>query len=223
MNPTSKMRIAVLISGTGSNLQALIDHQPSAHYQIGCVLSNRPDAKGITFAQQAGIATEILDHTQFDTREAFDEGMIAALSRHQIDAIVFAGFMRILTRGFVNHYLGKMLNIHPSLLPKYPGLNTHQRALDAQDTEHGISIHFVTPELDGGPVICQSKFQIHTDDTVETLQKKAHYYEHQSYWQVVEWLATGEITLKNGQAWLKNQPLTTPIELNSMKQSESIS
>lgn len=211
MNQTSKMRIAVLISGTGSNLKALIDHQKGAHYEINCVLSNRPNAAGITFAQQAGIATEVLDHTHFESREAFDQAMIDALSRHQIDAIVLAGFMRILTPQFVNHYLGKMLNIHPSLLPKYPGLNTHQRALDAQDREHGISIHFVTPELDGGPVICQSKFNITATDTAASLQKKAQQHEHLAYWQVIEWLATGKIVLKHGQAWLKNSPLTTPL------------
>ncbi|PLA73942.1 phosphoribosylglycinamide formyltransferase [Hydrogenovibrio sp. SC-1] len=208
------MRIAVLISGTGSNLKALIDHQSTAHYQIGCVLSNRPEAKGIVFAQQAGIATEILDHTHFESRDAFDQEMISALSRHQIDAIVLAGFMRILTPNFVNHYLGKMLNIHPSLLPKYPGLNTHKRALEANDAEHGISIHFVTSELDGGPVICQSKFNITENDTVESLQKKAHQYEHKAYWQVVEWLATGDIALKNGQAWFNNQPLNQPLQLS---------
>lgn len=215
MTSRPKMRIAVLISGTGSNLKALMDHQPSAHYQIECVLSNRPSAKGILFAQQAGITTEVLDHTQFDSREAFDDAMISALSRHQIDAIVLAGFMRILTPKFVNHYLGKMLNIHPSLLPKYPGLNTHQRALDAKDAEHGISIHFVTSELDGGPVICQSRFNITENDTVESLQQSAHQYEHQAYWQVVEWLALGDIALKNNQAWFKNQPLEQPLQLNS--------
>lgn len=213
MNQPPKMRIAVLISGTGSNLKALMDHQDSAHYQIGCVLSNRPEAKGILFAQQAGIATEIIDHTHFESRDAFDQEMITALSRHQIDAIVLAGFMRILTPKFVNHYLGKMLNIHPSLLPKYPGLNTHQRALEANDTEHGISIHFVTPELDGGPVICQSKFNITENDTVPSLQEKAHQHEHQAYWQVVEWLAIGDISLKNNQAWFKNQPLNQPLQL----------
>lgn len=219
MNPFSKMRTAVLISGTGSNLKALIDRQVNAHYQICCVLSNRPQAKGIAFAQQAGIPTEILDHTQFDSREAFDQAMIKALAHHQIDAIVLAGFMRILTPQFVNHYLGKMLNIHPSLLPKYPGLNTHQRALDAKDTEHGISIHFVTPELDGGPVICQSKFKIYPEDSANSLQRKAQQHEHHTYWQVVEWLATGDITLKNGQAWQKNHPLNAPLQLGSTLES----
>jgi len=210
---TTKMRIAVLISGEGSNLQALIDEADQAHYDIGLVLSNRPHAKGLQKAEKAGISTAILDHSQFDSREAFDTAMIQIIDSHQIDAVILAGFMRILTPIFTDHFLGRMLNIHPSLLPKYPGLNTHQRALDAQDNEHGLSIHFVTSELDGGPVILQAKVPITDEDTAETLQKKVQHQEHIAYPLVTNWLASGDLIFKNNQVWYKNTFLTTPIQL----------
>ena len=145
--------VVVLISGSGSNLQALIDS--IAHdgnpARIAAVICNRAGAYGLERAKQAGIATSLLDHKQFDGREAFDAALIQAIDAHQPDLVVLAGFMRILTPGFVQHYAGRLLNIHPSLLPKHKGLHTHQRALEAGDREHGCSVHFVTEELDGGP------------------------------------------------------------------------
>lgn len=212
-------KIAVLISGSGSNLQALIDY-PQADYQIALVLSNRPDAYGLQRAQQAGIATEVIDHTLFDSREAFDQQMQACLANYQIDWVILAGFMRILTKDFTQHYLGKMLNIHPSLLPKYRGLHTHQQALEAGDTHHGVSIHFVTPELDGGPVILQAKVAISTQDTVTTLQNKVHQQEHLIYPPVVNALVQGTLRWQNQQAYFLNQPLNAPLTLEQLKQPE---
>ncbi|MDG4812509.1 phosphoribosylglycinamide formyltransferase [Hydrogenovibrio sp. 3SP14C1] len=210
------MRIAVLISGKGSNLQALIDQADQAHYEIGLVLSNRPHAEGLKKAEQAGIPTAILDHSQFESREAFDTAMIQIIDNYKIEVVILAGFMRILTPIFTDHFLGRMLNIHPSLLPKYPGLNTHQRALDADDKEHGLSIHFVTSELDGGPVILQAKVPITNEDTAETLQKKIQLQEHIAYPLVTNWLASGDLIFKNNQVWYKNAPLTTPIQLTEL-------
>lgn len=213
---TTKMRIAVLISGKGSNLQALIDQADQARYEIGLVLSNRPHAEGLKKAEQAGIPTAILDHSQFESREAFDTAMIQVIDNHKIEAVILAGFMRILTPIFTDHFLGRMLNIHPSLLPKYPGLNTHQRALDADDKEHGLSIHFVTSELDGGPVILQAKVPVTNQDTAETLQKKIQLQEHIAYPLVTDWLASGDLIFKNNQVWYKNALLTTPIQLTEL-------
>ncbi|MBD3611951.1 MAG: phosphoribosylglycinamide formyltransferase [Hydrogenovibrio crunogenus] len=213
---TTKMRIAVLISGKGSNLQALIDQASQSRYEIGLVLSNRPHAKGLQKAEKAGIPTAILDHSQFDSREAFDTAMIQIIDSHKIEAVILAGFMRILTPIFTDHFLGRMLNIHPSLLPKYPGLNTHQRALEAHDKEHGLSIHFVTSELDGGPVILQAKVPVTQGDTVDSLQKKVQVQEHIAYPLVTNWLASGDLIFKNNQAWYKNTHLTTPIQLTEL-------
>jgi phosphoribosylglycinamide formyltransferase-1 len=214
---TSKMRIAILISGTGSNLQALIDRAPDSDYEIALVLSNRPQAAGLQKAQVAGIPTVVIDHTEYDSRESFDRAMIEALDAQQIDGIILAGFMRILTPAFTLHYLGRMLNIHPSLLPKYPGLNTHQRALDAQDAEHGLSIHFVTPELDGGPVILQAKVPVEAGDTAESLQKKVQIQEHIAYPLVTNWLAQGRIQLQNNQACYQDQALQVPLQLTELE------
>jgi phosphoribosylglycinamide formyltransferase-1 len=214
---TSKMRIAVLISGTGSNLQALIDRAPDSDYEIALVLSNRPQAAGLQKAQAAGIPTVVIDHTECDSRESFDQAMIEALDAQQIDGIILAGFMRILTPTFTLHYLGRMLNIHPSLLPKYPGLDTHQRALDAQDAEHGLSIHFVTPELDGGPVILQAKVPVEAGDTAESLQKKVQIQEHIAYPLVTNWLAQGRIQLQNNQACYQDQTLQVPLQLTELE------
>lgn len=163
--------VVVLISGSGSNLQALIDSV--AHdgnpARIAAVICNRAGAYGLERAKQAGIATELLDHKQFDGREAFDAALIQAIDAHQPDLVVLAGFMRILTPGFVQHYAGRLLNIHPSLLPKHKGLHTHQRAIEAGDSEHGCSVHFVTEELDGGPLVVQAVLPVMADDTAESL------------------------------------------------------
>lgn len=201
--------VVVLISGSGSNLQALIDSV--AHdgnpARIAAVISNRADAYGLQRAKQAGIATELLDHKQFDGREAFDTALIQAIDAHQPDLVMLAGFMRILTPGFVQHYAGRLLNIHPSLLPKHKGLHTHQRALEAGDSEHGCSVHFVTEELDGGPLVVQAVLPVMADDTAESLASRVHQQEHHIYPLAVRWFAEGRLRLDAQGAMLDGQPL----------------
>ena len=214
---TTPKRIAVLISGSGSNLQAIIDHQKlhSDLYEIALVISNRPIAYGLVRAQNAGIATKVVDHTKHDSRESFDLQLQTEIDSVSADLVVLAGFMRILTPSFTEHYLGKMLNIHPSLLPKYTGLHTHKRAIEAGDLKHGLSVHFVTPELDGGPVILQAEVDIEPQDTETSLADKVHIQEHIAYPLVVEWFVKGNLSLKDNQAWLNQSCLNTPVLLNS--------
>jgi phosphoribosylglycinamide formyltransferase-1 len=201
--------VVVLISGSGSNLQALIDS--IAHdgnpARIAAVICNRAGVYGLERAKQAGIATSLLDHKQFDGREAFDAALIQAIDAHQPDLVVLAGFMRILTPGFVQHYSGRLLNIHPSLLPKHKGLHTHQRAIEAGDSEHGCSVHFVTEELDGGPLVVQAVLPVMADDTAESLARRVHQQEHQIYPLAVRWFAEGRLRLGAQGAMLDGLPL----------------
>lgn len=201
--------VVVLISGSGSNLQALIDS--IAHdgnpARIAAVISNRADAYGLVRAQQAGIATAVLDHKQFADREAFDAALVEAIDAHQPDLVVLAGFMRILTPAFVTHYSGRLLNIHPSLLPKHKGLHTHQRALEAGDSEHGCSVHFVTEELDGGPLVVQAVLPVRADDTPDSLAQRVHQAEHQIYPLAVRWFAEGRLHLGPQGCLLDGQAL----------------
>lgn len=201
--------VVVLISGSGSNLQALIDsisHEGNPA-RIAAVISNRADAYGLTRAQNAGITTAVLDHKQFDGREAFDAALVEAIDAHQPDLVVLAGFMRILSPAFVQHYSGRLLNIHPSLLPKYKGLHTHQRALQAGDREHGCSVHFVTEELDGGPLVVQAVVPVLADDSPESLAQRVHHQEHLIYPLAVRWFAEGRLRLVAQGAMLDNQML----------------
>ncbi len=212
------IQIAVLISGSGSNLQAIIDHQKQhpQDYEIALVISNKANAYGLIRAQNEHIPTKFIDHTLFDSRESFDQTLQQTIDKRQIDLIVLAGFMRILTPQFTQHFLGKMINIHPSLLPKYTGLNTHQRALEAGDTEHGLSIHFVTPELDSGPVILQAKVPITPQDTEKSLKEKVHQQEHLSYPLVIEWFAQGKLEFKDHQTWFEQTVLSKPQQLHNV-------
>ena len=189
--------ICVLISGSGSNLQALIDAiaEGKLDARIGLVISNNADAYGLTRARDAGIDTKVIDHRDYADRESFDNALQREIDASHCDLVVLAGFMRILSSFFVQHYLGRMLNIHPSLLPKYKGLNTHQRALEAGDTEHGVSVHFVTPDLDGGPVIIQSRVPIFKGDTADVLAQRVQYQEHQIYPLVVKWFCENRLRL----------------------------
>lgn len=214
----SPKKIAVLISGSGSNLQAIIDHQQNHAelYEIAIVISNRPNAYGLKRAENAGIDHLVIDHTLYSDRESFDSELQQAIDQHQVDLVVLAGFMRILTTGFTEHFLGRMLNIHPSLLPKYTGLNTHKRALEAGDSVHGLSIHFVTPELDGGPVILQAEVDIESNETEESLTGKVHTQEHIAYPLVVQWFAEERLALKDNQVWLDQSCLNTPVILNDL-------
>ncbi len=211
---SASCRIVVLISGGGSNLQALIDRcadgaTPSQVIpaRIAAVISNRADAFGLERAAKAGIATEVLNHREFPSREAFDRELQILIDSHQPDLVVLAGFMRILSAGFVEHYHGRLLNIHPSLLPNYPGLDTHRRAIEAGDAEAGATVHFVTGELDGGPPVLQAAVPIETGDTPERLAKRVLTVEHHIYPQVVDWFARGRLELRNDGAWLDGAKL----------------
>lgn len=204
-----KKRLVVLISGSGSNLQALIDacSSQTLNAEIVAVFSNKADAYGLLRAQQAGIPALALSPAEFSSRDAFDAALQVQIDEYQPDLIILAGYMRILTPAFVRHYHGKMLNIHPSLLPKYPGLHTHRKALENGDAEHGTSVHFVTEELDGGPVILQARIAVLPDDTEDTLTARIQQEEHRIYPLVVNWFVQGRLVLQNGQAYLDNQLL----------------
>jgi phosphoribosylglycinamide formyltransferase-1 len=202
--------IVVLISGSGSNLQAIIDDlagHPTA--RICAVVSNRADAYGLLRAQQAGIATHVLNHKDFVDRLAFDTALMQVIDQYQADLVVLAGFMRILTPEFTRHYAQRLLNIHPSLLPKYKGLHTHQRAIAAGDQEHGCSVHFVTEELDGGPLVIQAVVPISASDDAEQLAQRVHALEHQIYPLAVRWFAEGRLHLSQQNAVLDGQPLAS--------------
>ncbi|MCP8464257.1 phosphoribosylglycinamide formyltransferase [Pseudomonas sp. ZM23] len=201
--------VVVLISGSGSNLQALIDSLADAPSSavIRAVISNRADAYGLERARQAGIETCFLDHKAYADRESFDAALIQAIDGFHADLVLLAGFMRILSPGFVRHYQGRLLNIHPSLLPKYKGLHTHQRALVAGDAEHGCSVHFVTEELDGGPLVVQAAIPVQSDDTPETLAQRVHTQEHLIYPLAMRWFAEGRLRLGEHGAMLDDEPL----------------
>ncbi|RDV27330.1 phosphoribosylglycinamide formyltransferase [Alteromonas aestuariivivens] len=202
-------KICVLISGNGSNLQAMIDAIGAGklNARIVGVISNRPDAYGLERARQASIDAYCIDHTTFADRESFDHALQAQIDALAPDVVALAGYMRILTPAFVDHFSGKLLNIHPSLLPKYKGLHTHQRAIDNGDTEHGVSVHFVTPELDGGPVIIQSRVPVFEDDTAEELAQRVQEQERRIYPLVLHWYCSGRLTMNDNKAVLDNEIL----------------
>jgi len=201
--------IAILISGTGSNMQAFIDACEAGHLEarISIVISNKPDVEGLRRAAAAGIATRCIDHRDYDSREVFDAALVSALQEHAIDLVILAGFMRILTPVFIEPFLGRLLNIHPSLLPKYPGLHTHQRALGARDSEGGATVHFVTPELDSGPPIIQARVPIRDDDTAEKLAARVLVEEHKIYPLAAQWYMQNRLQLSNTGATLDGQAI----------------
>lgn len=199
--------VVILISGSGSNLQALIDRAAEIGIEIRAVISNKADAYGLQRAAKAGIASTVIDHRQYENRSAFDSALAAQIDHYQPALVVLAGFMRILTEEFVNHYLGRMLNIHPSLLPDFQGLNTHQRAIDAGAQQHGVSVHFVTPELDGGPVVIRATVEIKANDTADSLAARVQTQEHIIYPQAVAWFTAGRLTLQSAQAMLDGEPV----------------
>jgi len=197
-------RLAILISGRGSNLQAFIDacasHVLAA--DIAVVLSNNPGAQGLARAAAAGIDTLVINHREFGSREAFDGAMVAGLADYRPDLVILAGFMRILTPVFIEEFEGRLLNIHPSLLPKYPGLNTHQRAIDAGDEEAGVTVHYVTQELDGGPPVLQARVPVYAGDTAASLAERVQVEEHVIYPLAANWHLQGRLRLADGKAWL---------------------
>ncbi len=207
---TSPIGLVVLISGNGSNLQAIIDAIAAGEIpaQIRAVISNNPDAYGLERARRAGIPVEVVDHRDFPDRESYDRALQAVIDRYRPDLVVLAGFMRILTPAFVEHYAGRMLNIHPSLLPRYQGLDTHRRVLEAGDSVHGVSVHFVTPELDSGPVVLQAEVPVEPGDTEDDLARKVHAEEHVIYPRVIRWFAEGRLKLDGDRVLLDGQPMS---------------
>ncbi|MUL02131.1 phosphoribosylglycinamide formyltransferase [Aliivibrio fischeri] len=201
--------IVVLVSGNGSNLQAFIDacDNKIPNARIAAVISNKSDAYGLQRAIDADINVHSLNAKAYDSRELYDDALATLIDLHKPDVIILAGFMRILSEAFVTRYQGKMLNIHPSLLPKYTGLHTHQRAIDAGDKEHGTSVHFVTPELDGGPVILQAKVPIFEHDNAEDVASRVQAQEHVIYPMVANWLVEERLTMVDGKAILDGTEL----------------
>ncbi|RLW54701.1 MAG: phosphoribosylglycinamide formyltransferase [gamma proteobacterium symbiont of Stewartia floridana] len=213
MTGTQHPKVVVLISGNGSNLQAIID--ASQHHlpiEIAAVISNRPGVYGLQRAASAAIETAVLDHQAFADRASYDQALIELIDRYQPELVVLAGFMRILTTPFVRHYAGRLLNVHPSLLPKYTGLHTHKRALEAGEQLHGVSVHFVTEELDGGPLIAQAQVAVLPEDDPQSLAARVLEKEHQLYPLVVGWYAQKRLQLnETGEVILDNEKLLRPV------------
>ncbi len=206
-------RTAILISGSGTNLQAFIDQvaDGSLDLDLCLVFSNKPDAFGLERAKKAGIPTQCIEHGDFDDRESFDRAVARVIDEARPDLIILAGFMRILSPWFVEHYEGKILNIHPALLPKYPGLNTHQRVLDAGDEWHGSTVHFVTEELDGGPRILAGQLRVDPDESADELQHRVQAVEHQIFPQAAALVGSGRVEFMNGETWIDGEVATGPI------------
>ncbi len=202
-------RIVILISGSGSNMQAVAEacQKGDINGQVVAVLSNRPNVLGLERAAELEIPTQVVDHQDFATREEFDANMIRAIDEYAPDLVVLAGFMRILTPDFVRRFRGRLLNIHPSLLPKHKGLHTHKRALEAGDSEHGVTVHFVTEDLDGGPNAIQAVLKVLDDDTETSLQKRVQQQEHVIYPIAVKWFVEGRLTMHKGDVYLDDQIL----------------
>lgn len=206
----------ILISGRGSNMQAIVEAK--LPIRIACVISNRPDASGLDYARSKNIATAVVDH-RGHSREDFDAALMQAIDQHAPDLVILAGFMRVLTEGFVNHYSQRLINIHPSLLPSFPGLRTHERALEAGVKLHGCTVHFVTPTVDHGPVIAQAAVPVNIDDTPDTLAARVLAQEHVIFPQAVRWFAEDRLTFTTdgrvnvrGIAALNDAALRVPTE-----------
>ena len=209
----TRCKTAVLISGSGTNLQAFIDRvgRGVLELELSVVFSNNPDAFGLERARNAGIPTACIEHGDFADRDSFDHAVAAKLDKWQPDLLVLAGFMRILSAAFVTHYAGKILNIHPALLPAYPGLNTHQRVLDAGDTWHGSTVHFVTEELDGGPRILQGRLPVDAGETAEQLATRVQAVEHQIYPEAAGWVGEGRVEFRDGKTWIDGSVADQPV------------
>lgn len=212
-----RTRAVVLISGGGSNLQAFIDQVASDDLplEISLVVSNKPEAFGLERAAKAEIKTAIVQHQDYASRLAFDQALIQTIDAAKPDVVILAGFMRILTEEFVNHYQNRLLNIHPSLLPKYPGTNTHQRAIDAGDKWHGASIHFVVPEVDAGPIVLQGRLRLNAEDTSDSLQQRIHKIEHKLYPLALKWFAERRLNICENKVLLDGE--TSAEQLQTFK------
>ena len=215
MNP-GNCKTAILISGSGTNLQSFIDRvaQGSMSIDLRGVFSNRPDAYGLTRAREAGIATLCIEHGRFDSRERFDRAVADALAAWEPELLVLAGFMRILSPWFVQQYSGRILNIHPALLPLYPGLDTHARVLDSGDRHHGSTVHFVTEELDGGPRIVQGRIHVAPSTDPDDLMRRVQAVEHRIYPTAADWFGAGRLQMQDGATWLYGKRLDEPVVLD---------
>jgi phosphoribosylglycinamide formyltransferase-1 len=209
MSDDCKQRLVILVSGSGSNLQAFIDATQSGALdaKIACVISNKPGVFALERAEKAGIPTTVLQHQHFPTREDYDRALLDAVQVHQPDLVILAGFMRILTPVFVTPLYGKLMNIHPSLLPAYPGLHTHQRALDNGDQEAGVTVHFVSAELDSGPIIIQARVPVLPGDTADTLGNRVLEKEHHIYPLAAQWFFEKRLRCDAHHVWLDEQRL----------------
>jgi len=210
---SSPLRIVILISGRGSNMLAIAEHvrRGTTPAQIVAVISNRADAAGLASAAALGIPTAVVSPRDHGDRAAFDSALADRVAADQPGLVVLAGFMLILGPAFLERFEGRMLNIHPSLLPRFRGLHTHRRVLEAGDREHGASVHFVTEDLDGGPVVIQGRVPVRDEDSVETLSARVQRAEHSIYPQAVDWFARGRLAWKDGRAWLDGRPLDAPV------------
>lgn len=214
-------RIVVLISGQGRNLQALIDAERRGvlSARIAAVISNKPGVIGLERAQDAGIPALTLPHAQYADRAAFDAALAALIDQYNPQLVVLAGFMRVLTEGFVRHYTGRLINIHPSLLPRHPGLQTHQKVLDAGDVHHGATVHYVTEQLDGGPAIIQGQFSVQAQDTAQILAERVMtHIETRIYPQAVAWIARRWLCLQEGRVLWRGEPLQAPLGLSDLEE-----
>ena len=213
----AKLPVVILISGRGSNLQAIIEaaRHNELDIDIRAVISNRPDVAGLERAREAGIEAITVDHKTFESRDAFDIALQQCINQYEPQLLILAGFMRVLGNDFVDHYAGRMLNIHPSLLPKYPGLNTHQQAIDNHDSTHGASVHFVTTELDGGPVVIQVEVTVLETDNAQTLATRVLQQEHRIFCEAIQWFAEGRLKLVDDKVYLDNERLLQPRMIKS--------
>jgi phosphoribosylglycinamide formyltransferase-1 len=209
----ARLPTAILISGRGSNMQAIAGRAASGELPIDvrAVISDQPAAGGLAIARSLNLPTEVLAPRDFADRAAYDAALIARLQQYGAQLIVLAGFMRILTPAFIAAFAGRILNVHPSLLPRHRGLHTHRRVLEAGDREHGVSVHFVTEELDGGPVVIQSRLEVRPEDTESSLSARVQQREHSIYPRAIDWFARGRLALHGQRAWLDGRPLESPV------------
>jgi phosphoribosylglycinamide formyltransferase-1 len=217
VNGARNIRLVVLISGRGSNLQAILDQAASGELpvEVAAVISNRPGVHGLERARRAGVPALELDHKLFADRPEFEAALIDLIDHYRPDLVILAGFMRVLTPGFTEHYQGRIFNIHPSLLPKFRGLHTHERAIAAGETVHGASIHFVTAELDGGPVIVQARVPVLPGDDPDTLAARVLEREHRLYPQAIRWFAEGRLGLDGKRVLFDGKPMAEPLRLEN--------
>jgi phosphoribosylglycinamide formyltransferase-1 len=217
MTTPGPLRVAVLISGRGTNMAAIAEAARSGRIpaRVVAVLSDRSEAEGLARAKALDIPAQVVVPRPGQAREDYDRELLAALRAHSPGLVVLAGFMRILGAEFVHSFEGRLLNIHPSLLPKYPGLRTHERALVAGDRDHGASVHFVTEELDGGPVVIQGRVPILPGDDPDRLAARVHVQEHRIYPQAIAWFASGRLRWHEGKPWLDGKPVERPVILDS--------